>query len=217
MSNTVTELILVRHGETLWNRERRMQGQTDVPLSEIGLKQAHAVGQRLAQEKFAALYSSDLARAYATAEAIAHASGKPIISDKALRERTFGIFEGLTSPEIAVRYPLENERFAAREPDYVVPGGESSRAFYERGLACLTRIANTHAGERVVVVTHGLVLDTLYRAARGMDLAPRREAPLYNASLNTFRYVDGGWIEVTWGDVEHLADVGVTHYGGRVA
>ena len=213
----MTELILVRHGETLWNRERRMQGQTDVPLSEIGLKQAQAVGQRLAQEKFAALYSSDLARAYATAEAIAQASGKPIIRDKALRERTFGIFEGLTSPEIAERYPVENERFAAREPDYAMPGGESSRAFYERGLACLTRIAHAHAGERVVVVTHGLVLDTLYRAARGLGLIVRREAPLYNASLNTFRYADGGWVEVTWGDVEHLAEAGVTHYGGRVA
>ena len=213
----MTELILVRHGETLWNRERRMQGQTDVPLSDVGFKQAHAVGQRLANEKFTALYSSDLSRAYATAEAIAQACNKPIISDKALRERTFGIFEGLTSPEIAERYPQENERFASREPDYVMPGGESSRAFYERGLACLTQIARTHAGERVIVVTHGLVLDTLYRAARGMDLVPRREAPLYNASLNTFRFQDECWTEIEWGDVAHLAEVGVTHYGGRVA
>jgi probable phosphoglycerate mutase len=210
-------LILVRHGETLWNRERRMQGQMDIPLSDIGQAQARAVGTRLAMENFAALYSSDLSRAYATAQAIAGACGKAIVSDRALRERTFGIFEGLTGAEIAERYPKDNERFVAREPDFEMRGGESSRAFYTRVLECLGRIARAHPGERVVVVTHGLVLDSVYRAARGMDLIVRREAPLYNASLNIYGYTDSGWTELVWGDVEHLAEVGVTHYGGRVA
>jgi probable phosphoglycerate mutase len=213
----MTELILIRHGETSWNRERRMQGQLDTPLSELGVAQARATGTRLANHAFSALYSSDLKRAYDTASAIARATGKPIIAERALRERAFGIFEGLTAAEIETKYPRENARFAARDPEFVVPGGESARGFYERAVACMEHIAARHPGECVVVVTHGLVLDSMYRAARGMPIEPRREAPLYNASLNTYRREPAGWVEVSWGDVTHLAGVGVTDYRGRVA
>jgi probable phosphoglycerate mutase len=212
-----TELILIRHGETAWNRERRMQGQTDTPLSEIGRAQAAAVGLRLARHPFAALYSSDLSRAWDTAAAIAraHENGREIRREPALRERTFGMFEGLTYDEMAQRYPEEHARFNRRDPDYAVPGGESPRQFFERSLACLENIARAHAGECVVVVTHGLVLDTLHRAARNMPLDVRREAPLLNASLNTFQRTAEGWREIAWGDVAHLAEVGVTRYEGR--
>ena len=143
-----TELILIRHGETAWNRERRMQGQTDTPLSDIGRAQAEAVGQRLAQHPFAALYSSDLARAWDTAAAIAraHKNGHEIRREPALRERTFGVFEGLTYDEMAQHFPAEHARFALRDPDYAVPGGESPRQFFERSLACLESIAAAHAG-----------------------------------------------------------------------
>ena len=213
----MTELILIRHGETSWNRERRMQGQLNTPLSDLGLAQAEATGVRLASHAFTALYSSDLKRAHDTASAISRASGKQIVTDIALRERAFGIFEGLTADDISSKYPVENERFVARDPEYVIPGGESARGFYERALGCMERIAERHRGECVVVVTHGLVLDTMYRAARNMPIEPKREAPLYNASLNTFRRKADGWIEVMWGDVAHLAEVGVTDYRGRAA
>jgi probable phosphoglycerate mutase len=211
----MTELILIRHGETAWNRERRMQGQTDTPLSDIGRAQAQAVGERLARYPFAALYSSDLSRAWDTAAAIARASGHEIRREPALRERTFGVFEGLTYDEMAQRHPDVHARFATRDPDYAVPGGESPRQFFTRSLACLENIAAAHGGDSVVVVTHGLVLDTLYRAARNMTLDEKRDAPLLNASLNTFRRTEDGWIEVSWGDVAHLAEVGVTRYHGR--
>ena len=211
----MTELILIRHGETAWNRERRMQGQTDTPLSDVGRAQAAAVGERLARHPFAALYSSDLSRAWDTAAAISRASGREIRREPALRERTFGIFEGLTYDEMAQRYPEAHARFATRDPDYAVPGGESPRQFFERSLACLNAIAHAHAGACTVVVTHGLVLDTLYRAARNMPLEERRDAPLLNASLNTFRHEAGAWVEVAWGDVAHLAQAGVTRYEGR--
>lgn len=212
-----TELILIRHGETAWNRERRMQGQTDTPLSDTGRAQAAAVGRRLARYSFAALYSSDLARAWETAAAIAraHENGHDIRREPALRERTFGVFEGLTYDEMAQRYPDEHARFSARDPDYAVPGGESPRQFFERSLACLEAIARAHEGESVVVVTHGLVLDTLHRAAHQLPLAAKREAPLLNASLNTFQRSAQAWIEIAWGDVAHLAEVGVTRYDGR--
>jgi probable phosphoglycerate mutase len=192
-----------------------MQGQTDTPLSDIGRAQAQAVGERLAHYPFAALYSSDLSRAWDTAAAIARASGHEIRREPALRERTFGMFEGLTYDEMAQRHPDVHARFATRDADYAVPGGESPRQFFTRSLACLENIARAHAGECVVVVTHGLVLDTLHRAARNMPLEERRVAPLLNASLNTFKRNSDGWVEVSWGDVAHLAEVGVTRYEGR--
>ena len=210
-----TELILIRHGETAWNRERRMQGQTDTPLSDLGRAQAQAVARRLAQHEFAAIYSSDLTRAWDTAAAIAAASGRDIVREPRLRECTFGLFEGLTYAEMAQRYPAEHARFLLREDDYAVPGGESPRQFYQRSLGCLEEIARAHPRECAVVVTHGLVLDTLYRAARGMALNAKREAPLLNASLNRFHRAPHAWIELAWGDVEHLAEVGVTRYEGK--
>lgn len=210
--NRATELILIRHGETLWNRERRMQGQTNTPLSDIGRAQAQALGQRMANHRFTALYSSDLARAWDTAAEVAKVSGHKIISEPRLRERTFGVFEGLSYEEMTARYPAEHARFSTRDPDYAVPGGESPRQFFDRSLSCLEDIASAHPGETVVAVTHGMVLDTLYRAARNMPLNVKRDAPLLNASLNTFRREPHAWIEVSWADVEHLAEVGVTRF-----
>lgn len=204
----MTRLILVRHGETVWNRERRMQGHRDSPLSEHGKWQADRVARRLAQQSFAALYSSDLGRAYLTAKSVSDATGHEIVADAELRERHFGVFEGLTVEEISSGYPDEYLRFKSRDPDYAVPGGESARAFRDRCIACLERIARRHAGDDVVVVTHGLVLDMLYRAAHGMDLEAPRPVPLLNASLNVFLHAGDVWHAETWGDVGHLADTG---------
>jgi probable phosphoglycerate mutase len=211
-----TTLIVVRHGETAWNRDKRMQGTTDTVLSDVGRAQAQALGRRLAGHDFSALYSSDLARARDTARAVAERTGRSIVEDPRLRERRFGIFEGLTAEEIVSRYPDEHARFASRDPDYEVPGGESARSFTQRCLGCLAEIAVRHPGEELVVVTHGLVLDSLYRAAHGLDHGERRPVPLINASLNLFCY-GNAWRLVLWGDVSHLAAEEVTQYRGAVA
>jgi probable phosphoglycerate mutase len=205
-------LIVVRHGETVWNREKRMQGTTDTPLSDVGRSQAQAVGRRLAGEDFSALYASDLARARETASIIAGHTGRELIMDSRLRERRFGIFEGLTAGEIEQRFPEEHARFISRDPHYEVPGGECARSFTERCLGCLSEIAGRHRGEDVVVVTHGLVLDALYRAAHGLGHGERRPVPLINASLNLFGYGAGAWRLVLWGDISHLAPEEVTQY-----
>jgi probable phosphoglycerate mutase len=194
-----------------------MQGQTDTPLSESGRAQAAALGARLAQARFNALYASDLARAFDTARAVADACGCEIIADARLRERSFGIFEGLTQAEIAARYPEELRRFQSRDPDYAMPGGETARAFHDRCLACLTEIAERHAGGEVVVVTHGLVLDAVYRAAHAMPFEAPRAVPLLNASLNIFTHVESCWHLHAWGDVAHLDEAVVTQYRGSVA
>ncbi len=213
----MTRVILIRHGETLWNREGRMQGQSDSPLSATGERQAQLLAQRLRTMEFGVLYSSDLGRAHRTASSIAGETGHEVVVDARLRERHFGIFEGLTSAEIADRHPQEYPRFTSRDPDYAIPGGESARAFRERCLACLSEIAQRHAGDVVVAVSHGLVLDMIYRAALGLDLSQPRGLPLLNASLNTFFYVDGGWQALEVGDVNHLDADAVTQFRGHAA
>jgi probable phosphoglycerate mutase len=212
-----TRLIVIRHAETTWNRERRMQGITDTPLSDVGRLQAQALGRRLARHPFAALYSSDLSRARDTAAAIAQHSGRELVADARLQERRFGIFEGLLAGEIQSRYPDEYARFASRDPDYEVPGGESASGFWSRCLGCLEEIAGRHAGEEVVVVTHGLVLDALYRVAHGLGHAGQRPVPLINASVNRFGYGAGAWRMELWGDVSHLEPEQVTVHRGAAA
>ncbi len=212
-----TTLIVVRHAETTWNREKRMQGTTDTKLSDVGQAQAQALARRLARETFTALYSSDLSRARDTAQAIAQFSSRELTLEPRLRERAFGVFEGLTADEIRARYPAEYACFASRDPDYQVPGGESARGFMGRCLGCLAEIASRHAGEDVVVVTHGLVLDALYRAAHDLDHGVQRPVPLINASLNFFSYGKASWRMDRWGDVDHLAEDEITVYRGAAS
>jgi probable phosphoglycerate mutase len=212
-----TTLIVVRHGETSWNREKRMQGTTDTQLSDIGQAQAQALGRRLKGHRFAGLYSSDLSRALQTARAIAEHTGREVVIDKRLRERCFGIFEGLTAAEIMSQYPDEHALFASHDPEYEVPGGECARGFAKRCLGGLADIAARHPGEEVVVVSHGLVLDTLYRVAHGLAHGVPRPVPLINASLNRFGYGQGAWRMELWGDVSHLAPDEITVYRGAAA
>ena len=212
-----TTLIVIRHGETEWNRDKRMQGTTDTHLSSLGRAQAQALGRRLAGRGFTALYSSDLSRARDTARAIAEHTGRELVVDPRLQERRFDIFEGLLAEEIKSRYPEEHARFASRDQDYEVPGGESARRFSERCLGCLAEIAGRHRGDEVVVVTHGLVLDALYRAAHGLAHGEHRPVPLINASMNLFGYGASAWRLVLWGDVSHLGADEVTQYRGAAA
>ena len=208
----MTEIFLVRHGETLWNQQGRMQGHRDSPLTPTGLHQARRLARRLAQVEFAALYSSDLGRAHQTARCISDATGHEIVADEGLRERNFGIFEGLTNSEIKTNFPEDYELFAKRLPHYVMAGGESAARFMARAVATLDRIAETHAGEKVVVVSHGLVLDALYRKATNMPFETPRGFPLLNCSLNTFRRTHEAWLVVDVCDVHHLSEEEVTRY-----
>lgn len=211
----MSEILLVRHGETLWNQQGRMQGQQDSPLTEVGVRQARMLARRLKDVNFAALYSSDLGRAWRTAASIAEETGHEIVADARLRERHFGVFEGLTNAEIKSRYPDLHAIFSSRDPHFAMPGGESALAFRERILGCLAGIALEHAGETTVVVAHGLVLDAAYRAALGIPIEQPRGFPLLNCSINTFRYAGGTWSAVAMCDVSHLEAGDVTHFQGR--
>jgi 2,3-bisphosphoglycerate-dependent phosphoglycerate mutase len=202
--NGTTEFIVVRHGETAWNAQGRIQGHLDSPLNEEGRAQALLVGDCLTREHFARLYSSDLGRALQTAQAIADRSGLPVRTDTRLRERNLGVFQGLTGAECERRFPEHYGRFRARDPDHVMPGGESARRVYERVSEVFTVLAREHTGARLVVVTHGGVLDALYRFVQGVPLERRRDFTIFNASLNTVRCTDAHWTMERWGDISHL-------------
>jgi 2,3-bisphosphoglycerate-dependent phosphoglycerate mutase len=208
-----TELILIRHGETAWNRERRIQGQLDTPLSDEGLRQAVAVAHRLAAERAhwrldepgrdARIVSSDLMRCRQTADAIAAATGLPVTHDARLRERSYGLFQGRTYEEVRRDMAQAFGRWHARDPDYDVEGGESLRTFADRSEQVLVDLAARHPGATLVVVTHGGVMDIAYRLCKGLALTAPRDFDLLNASLNRLQW-DGSRFEVLdWGDVTH--------------
>jgi broad specificity phosphatase PhoE len=171
-------LLLVRHGETSWNREGRYQGHTDVPLSEAGREQARRLRHRLADERHlwdaerTAVLSSDLARARETAELAFGAPGRTISVDAGLREIRFGVFEGLTRDEIDERHPGRMAAWIHGAPDLAVPGGESRREARARALAALETFLERAPHQHVVVVTHGAILRQLLAACFEPNEAP---------------------------------------------
>jgi len=201
---SVTQFILVRHGQTAWNSEGRYQGHLDSPLTAAGAAQARAVAARLAGAGIDALYSSDLERALQTARMIAEKLALPVLTDARLRERCLGIFQGLTRSEAQRQLPEEFRRLKSGDPEHVVPGGESARQRSELAVRCLEELAENHAGQRVLVVTHGGVVAAMFRHVVGVPPGAPRRFQLPNAGLNTFSHRDGRWLLETWGDVYHV-------------
>jgi probable phosphoglycerate mutase len=202
-----TKICLIRHGETAWNAELRIQGQRDLPLDETGLAQAEALARRLAGRRFSAIYSSDLSRARWTAQPLAERQGLPVRIEAELRERNFGCCEGRTREEIQAGDAVVAEMLAARRPDYVLPGGESLRQHLDRVVACLSRLAQRHAGQTIAVVSHGGVLDLIYRRVHGVPIERPRDFPLPNASINWLIVGGKNWRLESWGDVAHLNSI----------
>ena len=200
-----TRILLIRHAETDWNRQARLQGHTDIPLNETGLAQASRLGAALAGEALDAVYSSDLQRALQTAQAVADATGAPLVPEPGLRERGFGVFEGLAQAELESRWPVELRRWRAREPDFAAPGGETLADFYARCVATAERRALQHPGGSIALVAHGGVLDCLYRAATRLALEAPRSWRLGNAALNRLLHSPEGFTLVGWDDDAHLA------------
>lgn len=199
-------LTLVRHGETAWNMAKRIQGHLDLPLNEVGRLQALACAGCFQPGSVDVLYSSDLLRAMDTATPIAQAAGVAVQPDPVWRERHFGDFQGRRYRDIAGEQPEAYARLKARDPEHAPPGGESLNALMARIAGGLAQIVARHAGQRVVVVSHGGVLDCIYRQATGMPLEAPRSFPIYNAGLNQVRWAKGHWQLVSWGEVGHLAD-----------
>ena len=201
-----TRILAIRHGETAWNVDTRIQGQLDVPLNDIGRWQAHRLALAVSDEGIDVVYASDLLRAMQTAQAVAVGCGREIITDPGLRERGFGVFEGLTYAEIQQRFPEMSERWRRRDPTFGAPGGETLRDFFDRSVATVTRLARAHPGQTIAVVAHGGVMDALYRAAARIALDAPRSWQLGNASINRLLHTPQGFTLVGWSDTFHLED-----------
>jgi 2,3-bisphosphoglycerate-dependent phosphoglycerate mutase len=199
-----TRIVAIRHGETAWNRETRMQGQLDIGLNATGRRQAMQLARALSDQSLDAIYASDLRRARDTALAIAAQCASSVISEVGLRERCFGIFEGLTYRDVQVRWPEQAQRWQRRDPDFGPTGGEVLREFDARALRTLERLASAHAGQHIAIVTHGGVLDCLYRAAARIGLQDERSWGLGNASINRLLHSPQGFTLVGWSDSAHL-------------
>ena len=204
----VTRILAIRHGETAWNVGGRIQGHLDIPLNDTGRGQAERLARALAErEPLTAIYSSDLSRALDTARALAGATGAPLTVRADLRERSFGEFQGLTFDQVSRNRPDDAERWRRREPEWAPPGGESLLVFQERVAQALQALAAENTGNLIAIVTHGGVLDVLYRAAARLGLQDARTWELANTAVNRLLWSpEGGLSLVGWADVSHLED-----------
>lgn len=201
----MTELIVIRHGETDWNRQHRFQGQIDVPLNALGAQQAERLAERLADEAFDVLVASDLQRARATAAAVGARHGRAVQPAPLWREQAFGVLEGLEVTTIRREHRALWDRWVQHEADFALPGGgESNRAFFDRIMQAVAATVAAHAGARIVVVTHGGVLDMLWRAAHALPLYGARTCEIPNTGINRLRHADGRLTIVQWADAAHL-------------
>jgi probable phosphoglycerate mutase len=199
-----TRFIVVRHGETQWNVEARVQGHLDSPLTPQGHLQADAIARRLESEAFDLVIASDLGRALQTAQRITGRSGHEVVLDPRLRERHFGEGEGLTYGELDARWPDVFSRVRDTDPDASIPGGETRREFHERVAAAFDALAREHGGRRVLVVAHGGVLAALYRIVHGIPVGKPHAVPIANASYNAITFDARGWTLDAWNDTAHL-------------
>lgn len=204
------EILLIRHGETDWNAEKRLQGHLDIGLNAEGERQARALGLALLDEPLGAIYASDLQRAKSTAQAIAVPRGMTVLIDAGLRERCYGAFEGLRHVDIGERYPQAFADWRAREIDARYPDGanqaETLREFSARVLRAINAIAVSGQHKKIAIVTHGGVLECVYREAKGIGYGSPRDFDILNASINRIVW-NGDCLQVVgWSDVTHLVD-----------
>ena len=204
---STTKLCLIRHGETSWNAERRLQGHTDIPLNAKGMLQARQMAQALKDIKltFDVLYTSDLKRAADTANAVVELFGVDAQVDSELRERHFGALQGLSIGEAPLKRPDIWQAHTARDLEHDLEGGESIQKFALRVQNALDKIQARHTGKTILIVSHGGTLDMMYRIASKQALSAERIASVPNASLNWLTHSqDSGWAVGQWADTRHL-------------
>ena len=207
-----TTLLVIRHGETVWNAENRYQGHGDSPLTETGRNQVAALGRRMEKIRFDTLISSDLGRARETASIVADYTGHSLEIDSRLRERNYGILEGLTVHEIKAMHSEVFSQLNRDDPDYIIPEGESHRQHYQRNVEFIEELLAKRSGAAVAVVAHGGVLDSIFRYVARLPLDQPRCYITTNASLTIITYGNffgtARWVIETWGDIGHLDGIG---------
>lgn len=198
------ELIAVRHGETDFNAERRMQGHLDVPLSVTGRVQAQAAAARLADEPIDKIYSSDLQRALETARIIREGREIELVTDLRLREFHMGTFQGMTLSEAREKHGDAWERFFIHDADFALPGGQSRNQKQVEIASFMEEVVRSQAGGRMLVVTHGGILIAMLRHVLGIPASHYFRVSIENTGIQRFRYKNATWQLVSWGEVDHL-------------
>lgn len=192
----MTEICLVRHGETLWNREARLQGSQDIPLSDLGIKQARIAAEHLSKEPWDLLYSSDLSRAKRTADYLNERIGVPHYLEPGLRERGYGLLEGMTRGEIESRFP----GVLSSPNEHRIPGLESCDALRRRVKETIESIVLRHPGKRILIVTHGGTINAFLYSITG-----KQTERIENTGLTRIRYKRPNWYVVCINDCSHLS------------
>ena len=206
----ICDVLIIRHGETDWNRAARMQGHADQPLNDLGRAQAEQVASAMASYPLDAIYSSDLSRALDTALAIAAQHANLTVRTSALwRERDYGQFQGMTLPEVAAINPHAAQQWRSRVADFAPDGGENLLQFQARIATQLQALAQQHSGQQIAIVCHGGVLDMVWRIAHGLPVDTPRTWALPNTGINQLRWADGAWQVLDWGNTAHLLEPAV--------
>lgn len=200
----MTKITIIRHGETEWNKKMQLQGFTDSPLTNKGIRQAELLADEIKWRKFDQIISSDLYRAEHTAQIINKNFNLEITKNKGLRERSFGIMEGLTREEIEQQYADTYNAYIKRKATYEIPEGESLIRFYNRVIRTITSISQQFEGKQILIVAHGGVLDCVIRFIFRLDLNDTRNFTIYNTSVNSFIIENNNWILEEWGNINHL-------------
>ncbi len=198
-----TLLVVVRHGETEWNVTKQLQGQQNSELTNLGKEQAEQTTEALRYNKFDALYTSNLKRSIETAQIVNQYHHLEILTDSSLAERNFGIMEGRTSKELQEEYPEIYSKYLSRETKYQIPGGESLESFFKRVKTGLNSIIEQNTGKRILIITHGGVLDCMIRIIFDYPLRAPRQFSIYNASINIISITRGTWFLEQWGSISH--------------
>lgn len=200
---------IIRHGETEWNVAMRLQGNSDSELTRKGISHVELLAKALQSKKYDVLISSDQKRALRTAEIINQYQGLTIVENSAFRERNFGIMEGLTHEEIIHNYPEVYTRYKKRKVQFQIPEGESLVQFYQRVTNGLQQMSKTYQGKKILLVTHGGVLDCALRMTLDIPLGTGRRFSIYNTSINTFSVSENQWLLEEWGNIDHLKGIGL--------
>ena len=203
----ISKVTMIRHGETEWNVSMRLQGKRNSNLTPLGLKQVELVAKALSKRSFDLLISSDQGRAVKTAEAINNYHNLNITLSEKLRERNFGIMEGLTREEIAIKFPEVHEGYMKRKSEFQIPEGESLVQFFSRITGELTNIVNNYEGKNILIITHGGVLDCTMRMVFSYSLDVSRNFSIFNAAINTFSIKNNKWNLEEWGNIDHFSSI----------
>jgi len=201
----MTRIILVRHGQTEWNRVERFRGRADVPLDETGLAQAKATGRRIAAEwRPAAIYSSPLSRAVKTAEAIARRCGLKGQTDPGLADIDYGQWQGLTPDEARARWPEEVDAWYRTPNTARIPGGETLDSLRARAMATVSALAARHEDETIVLVGHTVINRIILLGVLGLPNSRFWRLRQDTCAINVFELEDGDWTLALLNDTSHL-------------